>query len=114
MTGGTMRRETASLVGSDGLVLLRQYNIRLGFFGAHGITVQEGLTDVSAAEAETKRPLVRMCRRAIAVLDSSKWGRVGLASFADLNDIQTIITDRLAPESILNEMRGLGIEIIVV
>jgi len=114
MPGGTMRRETASLVGSDGLGLLRQYNIRLGFFGAHGITLEDGLTDVSAAEAETKRPLVRMCRQVIAVLDASKWGRVGLASFADLKDVQTIITDRHAPESMLQQVRALGVNITIV
>ena len=92
-----MRRETASLVGIDGISLLQKYNIRLGFFGAHGLTLEEGLTDVSAAEAETKSPLVGMCRQVIAVLDASKWGRVGLASFADLRAVQTVITDLQAP-----------------
>ena len=114
MPGGTLRRETASLVGSDGLDLLRQYNIRLGFFGAHGITLEDGLTDVSAAEAETKRPLVHMCRQVIAVLDASKWGRVGLASFADLKDVQTIITDLHAPERMLQQVRALGIDVTIV
>jgi DeoR family transcriptional regulator of aga operon/DeoR family fructose operon transcriptional repressor len=113
MPGGTLRRETASLVGVGGVEILRQYNIRLGFFGAHGITLEEGLTDVSAAEAETKRPLVGMCRRVIAVLDASKWGRVGVASFAGLQDVQTVITDRQAPEDLVGQVRAAGIEVLV-
>ena len=39
MTGGRVRRDTASLVGTDGLDALRKFNIQKGFFGAHGITV---------------------------------------------------------------------------
>src|SRR5574341_313237 len=81
MVGGTLRRDTASMVGTDGLEMLRKFNIQKGFFGAHGISLAEGLTDVSADEAEMKRPLVAMCRQVIAVLDATKWGRVGLASF---------------------------------
>ena len=39
MTGGTLQRETASLVGIHALDLVRQLNIRRGFFGAHGISL---------------------------------------------------------------------------
>ncbi len=45
--GGTLRRDTASLVGTQGLDILKHYNLRKGFFGAHGVTAGEGLTDVS-------------------------------------------------------------------
>jgi DeoR family transcriptional regulator of aga operon/DeoR family fructose operon transcriptional repressor len=114
MPGGTLRRETASLIGVDGLEILQKFNIQKGFFGAHGINLPEGLTDVSADEAEVKRPLVAMCRRVIAVLDATKWGRVGLASFADLEDIDCIITDHHAPADLVDQVRALGIEVILV
>jgi len=114
MPGGTLRRETASLIGVDGLEILQKFNIQKGFFGAHGISLLEGLTDVSADEAEVKRPLVAMCRQVIAVLDATKWGRVGLASFADLEDIDCIITDRHAPADLVEQVRALGVEVILV
>ncbi|MCL4505778.1 MAG: DeoR/GlpR family DNA-binding transcription regulator [Chloroflexi bacterium] len=114
MPGGQLRRETVSLIGVDGLDMLRKFNIQKGFFGAHGLSVPEGLTDVSAAEAEVKRPLVAMCKQLIAVLDATKWGRVGLASFATIHDINTVITDSLAPCAAIEEVRARGIEVIVV
>jgi DeoR/GlpR family transcriptional regulator of sugar metabolism len=114
MPGGQLRRETASLIGADGLEMLRKFNIQKGFFGAHGLSVPEGLTDVSAAEAEVKRPLVAMCRQVIAVLDATKWGRVGLASFAHIEEINTVITDSHAPPAHIEEVRARGIEVIVV
>ncbi|MCS7061986.1 MAG: DeoR/GlpR family DNA-binding transcription regulator, partial [Anaerolineae bacterium] len=62
MPGGVLRRETASLIRSDSLESLRKFNIQKGFFGAHGLNDPEGLTDVSADEAEMKQPMVAMCR----------------------------------------------------
>lgn len=114
MPGGALQNDTASLIGIDGLELLRKFNIQKGFFGAHGINVPEGLTDVSADEAEVKRKLVAMCRQNIIVLDATKWGQVGLASFAQLNEINTIITDAHVPTELVEQVRSLGIEIIIV
>jgi DeoR family transcriptional regulator of aga operon len=114
MPGGQLRRETVSLIGADGLEILRKLNIQKGFFGAHGLSVPEGLTDVSAAEAEVKRPLVAMCKQVVAVLDATKWGRVGLASFATISEIDIVITDSLAPSARIEEVRGCGIQVITV
>jgi DeoR/GlpR family transcriptional regulator of sugar metabolism len=114
MPGGTLRRDTASLVGTDGIEMLHKFNIQKGFFGAHGINFPEGLTDVSANEAEVKRPLVAMCRQVIAVLDATKWGRVGLTSFARLEEIDTVITTSDAPTEMVERVRSLGIEVVLV
>jgi DeoR/GlpR family transcriptional regulator of sugar metabolism len=112
--GGTLRRDTASLVGTAGLEMLRKFNIQKGFFGAHGISLPEGLTDVSADEAEVKRPLVAMCRQVIAVLDATKWGQVGLASFARLEQIKSVITDLHAPADLVEQVRSSGVEVVLV
>jgi len=114
VTGGTLRRETMSLVGTEWLESVRKFNVQKGFFGAHGISLAEGLTDVSADEAEVKRPLVAMCRQAIAVLDATKWGRAGVASFASLEQVSTVITDAHAPADLVAQVRARGIEVTVV
>ncbi len=113
LMGGTLRRETASLVGGESMGSLRRFNIQKGFFGAHGISVTEGLTDVSLAEAEVKRPVIAMSRQVIAVLDSTKWGRVGLASFANLTQVHRIITDSHAPVELIAPVREAGLEIVL-
>ncbi len=112
VTGGTLQRETISLVGVDGLEMLRKLNIRCGFFGAHGLSDPEGLTDVSAAEAEVKRQVVGMCRQVVGIIDATKWGRAGLASFARLDEIDVLVTDKLAPAELVHHFGGLGIKII--
>jgi DeoR family transcriptional regulator of aga operon/DeoR family fructose operon transcriptional repressor len=106
--GGILQRDTVSLMGLDGLGLLKKYNIKSGFFGAHGLSFPEGLTDVSAGEAEIKRQVVEACRQVIAIIDGTKWGRVGPASFARPQDLHTIITDQRAPASLVEQARALG------
>jgi DeoR/GlpR family transcriptional regulator of sugar metabolism len=55
-----------------------------------------------------------MCRRVIAVLDATKWGQVGVASFADLQQIDTVITDCHAPTDLVDQVRALGVEVVLV
>ncbi len=114
MPGGMLRRDTASLIGADGLYALQKYYIQKGFFGAHGLSLPEGLTDVSEAEAEVKRPVAAMCRQVVAVLDATKWGQVGLASFAGPSDVDCVISDNNAPADMVAAVRALGIEVVLV
>lgn len=110
--GGIYQRDTDSLVGLKGIEMLRQFHIQKGFFGAHGISYPEGLTDVSYTEAELKREVIKMCRKAIAIVDSSKWNRVGFSSFARLEDISAVVTDTKPPEPWEEKLAALGISLI--
>jgi DeoR/GlpR family transcriptional regulator of sugar metabolism len=114
MTGGSLQRETASLIGVNGLEVVAGFNIRRGFFGAHGITPADGLTDVSADIAAVKRPFVALCRTVIAVLDATKWGRVGIASFAALPDVDMVLTTAGAPAPLVEAVRAAGVDVEVV
>ncbi len=114
MTGGTLQRETVSLMGTDGLVVLSKYNIKTGFFGAHGLSFPEGLTDVSPGEADVKRAVVATCRQVVALIDATKWGRVGPASFARPEDLNVIVTDAQAPAELVEQARALGTRVVQV
>ncbi|MCS6826902.1 MAG: DeoR/GlpR family DNA-binding transcription regulator [Caldilinea sp.] len=114
LVGGALQRETASFIGAHGLAEVAKFNLQKGFFGAHGIDLVAGLTDVSPDEAAVKRPIAAMCRQVIAVLDATKWGRVGVASFAGLDQVNAVITDAGAPGELVAALRTRGIEIIVV
>jgi DeoR/GlpR family transcriptional regulator of sugar metabolism len=114
MTGGTLQRETVSLMGTDGLAILHKYNLKTGFFGAHGLSFPEGLTDVSAGEAEVKRQVVALCRQVVALIDATKWGRVGPASFAHPRDLHVIVTDTHAPVGLVEQARALGTRVMQV
>lgn len=112
MVGGVLQRDTMSFTGARGLEEVDGFNLAQGFFGAHGISLEAGLTDVSPEEAAVKRPLVARCRQVIAVLDATKWGRIGVASFAALEQVLSIITDAGAPEALVGQVQARGIAVI--
>ncbi len=113
MPGGALQRDTLSLVGAESLGMLERFNVRAGFFGAHGLSHPEGLTDVSAAEADFKARMLSLCRQVYAVIDHTKWGRAGLASFARLEDVQAVITDQAVSPPLVEKLMELDVEIIL-
>ncbi|MBC8447445.1 MAG: DeoR/GlpR transcriptional regulator [Chloroflexi bacterium] len=114
MPGGLLRSEAFSLVSGMGNDCLAQLNISKGFFGARGLTIDEGLTDVDNFEVEMKRALVAACKEVIAVVDSSKWGHLAVASFASLEQLDHAIADVAAPADMVADLCAQGIEVTLV
>jgi len=99
LTGGT-RTPSDALVGPIADLTIRSLHLDLLFLGCHGIDPVAGLTTPNLAEAETNRAFVQAARKVTVVADHTKWGTVGLCSFADLSEVDTLITDDgLQPEA---------------
>jgi DeoR/GlpR family transcriptional regulator of sugar metabolism len=96
LTGG-LRTPSEALVGPIADLAIRSLHFDLLFLGCHGIDPGAGLTTPNLAESETNRAFVRSARRVIVVADHTKWGIVGLSSFADLDEVDTLVTDRQFP-----------------
>lgn len=113
MPGGFLRRDSVSLVGTEGCDLIGKYNFQKGFFGAKGLTLEEGLTDVNEFEVAIKRDMVAHARQVIAIVDSSKWGQVGFASFASIDQVDCVITDGDAPPDMVAALRQAGVDVVI-
>jgi DeoR family transcriptional regulator of aga operon/DeoR family fructose operon transcriptional repressor len=113
LVGGSLRREGLSLVGPIDCGIIKDIHIRIGFFGARGFTIDEGLTDVNVDEVMTKREMVARCRQVVGVIDANKWGRIATSTFANLDQINTLITDADAPQAAIDDVRQRGVEVII-
>jgi DeoR/GlpR family transcriptional regulator of sugar metabolism len=96
LTGG-VRTPSEALVGPIADLAIRSLHFDLLFLGCHGIDPDAGLTTPNLAESETNRAFVRSARRVVVVADHTKWGIVGLSSFADLDEVDTLVTDERFP-----------------
>ncbi|MFF9125572.1 DeoR/GlpR family DNA-binding transcription regulator [Streptomyces sp. NPDC014889] len=92
LTGG-VRTPSDSLVGPVADQAIAALHFDVLFLGVHGISAEAGLSTPNLAEAETNRRLVQSARRVVVVADHTKWGVVGLSSFASLDRIDTLVTD---------------------
>lgn len=96
LTGG-VRTPSDSLVGPVADQAIAALHFDVLFLGVHGISVEAGLSTPNLAEAETNRRLVQSARRVVVVADHTKWGTVGLSSFAALEQVDTLVTDAGLP-----------------
>ena len=94
--------------------MLGKIHATVGFFGARGITIEQGLTEANLQEADVKRRMLDRCQEVIVVADSSKFGQVTLAPFGELACVQRLVTDTDAPREMLQRIGELGVDIMVV
>ena len=97
LTGG-VRTPSDSLVGPVADQAIGALHFDVLFLGVHGISPEAGLSTPNLAEAETNRRLVQSARRVVVVADHTKWGTVGLSSFATLDQVDTWVTDAGLPK----------------
>jgi len=96
LTGG-VRTPSDALVGPVADLTIRSLHFDLLFLGCYGFDAEAGLTTPNLAEAETNRAFIRVARRVVVLADHTKWGLVSLSSFAQLNEVDVLITDGMLP-----------------
>ena len=96
LTGG-VRTPSDALVGPVADLTIRSLHFDLLFLGCYGFDPDAGLTTPNLAEGETNRTLMRVARRVVVLADHTKWGLVGLSSFAPLNEVDVLVTDDMLP-----------------
>lgn len=100
LTGG-VRTPSEALVGPFATALLRTVHLDIVFMGVHGMDAKAGFTCPNLMEADTDRALIEAGRRLVVVADHTKWGVVGIASIATLDQADVLITDAALPSEAL-------------
>jgi DeoR/GlpR family transcriptional regulator of sugar metabolism len=111
LTGGQLRARAVSLTGALAADLLAKVHANLGFFGAKGLTTSKGLTDINLQEVEMKAAMAAVCERVVAIVDHSKLGEVGLATFVPLHGLALVITDDGADPAMVADLERAGVEV---
>ena len=113
LTGGIVRHGELSMIGDQPVSFFRDYYVDKAFLGVGGLSLEAGLTEFNLEDALVKKALVKSAKEKIVVADSDKFGQVAFSKICYLASIDKIITDRKAPQRMVNEYRDLGIEVIL-
>ncbi len=111
VTGGTLRRDTPSLVDPLADLLLKDITADLAIVGCKGISPTMGVTDDHFPGVSIARRLLETGRRRVIVADASKIGASSVARFWDANDIDLLITERSGDPEMLEQLGDLGVKI---
>ena len=96
--GGSLRRNSLSLIGAAAEEGLKHYYCDKLFIGVDGIDSVNGISTPNMEEAHLNRIMIDVAKEVIVVTDSSKFFRRSFAFIAPLSKINTIITDNNIPE----------------
>jgi DeoR family fructose operon transcriptional repressor len=98
--GGRVRHTTLAAVDSWALGLLRTLTIDMAFLGTNGFSVEHGCTTPDPSESAVKEAMIMAARNRVIMADHSKFGNDQFSKFAELSEIDTVVTEGLDQASI--------------
>lgn len=112
LTGGHFRTPSDALVGPLAESVVKRLHTDLLLLGAHGVDLVYGVSTPNLQEASMNRVLMENTDKIALLFDDSKWGVRALAQIAQLDEIDTVVTNMDSRENELTELRHLGVEVL--
>lgn len=98
--GGNLNREHLSVSGVSATEQIKSINIDVAFIATSGFSEQGGFTNGNFYESELKRNLIARAEQSVLLMDSSKYDRILPYTFANLGDIDYLVSDSELPPSV--------------
>jgi DeoR/GlpR family transcriptional regulator of sugar metabolism len=108
LLGGRVRSRTLATVEHWATAMLAGFVIDLAFVGANGISREHGLTTPDPAVAAVKAQAIGAARRVVFAGVHTKFGGHSFCRFAEVADVDTIVTDTALPASEAHRYSLLG------
>ncbi|AEW98735.1 DeoR/GlpR family DNA-binding transcription regulator [Streptantibioticus cattleyicolor] len=112
LLGGRVRGGTLATVDHSAVRMLAGFVIDLAYLGANGISRGYGLTTPDPAVGEVKAQAVRSARRVVFAGVRGKFGAVSFCRFAEVADLEAIVTDTGLPAAEARRYSMLGPQVI--
>lgn len=113
LAGGVFHRESNIFYSQESLDLVRNTRAEKAFISTGGFDHKMGLTTYFDYEAGIKREMINSARQIILVADSTKFGKISVNHFAEIEDFDIIITDDGLPDEYRKIISDQGIELII-
>lgn len=114
LIGGSLRKNSFSLVGPLAEDVLEEMHADILFLGVDGFDPEVGLTTPNFLESRVNRAMVKASRRVVAVCDSTKFNRRSLSRIVPPSAIHCVITDRNLSLGTAEMLRAQNIEVVLV
>ncbi len=110
---GTLERKTNSFASADTVRALEKYNISKAFMASSGVTHNGMVTNASPLEYEIKKAAIAGSHQKILMIDSSKYGKSGMLTYADLSEMNKVIIDEEVNPALLSLAEKKNVETII-
>lgn len=112
-TGGVLSKELDGFTGSATIDSLSSYRPTKCFIGSCGINITDkSITTFDVEDGNTKKAIMSISKKIFIVMENSKFYVDGTYKFADLYDIDTIITEAAPDKEIITQVNKTNTKII--
>lgn len=109
--GGRVQTNTLAMVDVVAVQTVSRLSVDVVFISCDGLSFSRGLTTPYSDESSLKRSMIEAARRVVAIVDQSKLGNDQLFNFAELDDLDVLITDRRADDDAVRAIEAHGVEV---
>jgi DeoR family fructose operon transcriptional repressor len=109
---GRVRAATQAAVGHSTVEAIERLRADVAFLGTNGISVRHGLSTPDPEEAATKRALVAGAEQIVVLADATKVGQERTVRFADLDDVDVLVTDEAIDTADAKAFEAAGLEVV--
>lgn len=92
-TGGKLLKHSSALVGPQTIESIHKFNPDYAILSCKSLTKDGMITDSNEYEAHIKELMISKANKVILAVDTSKFDKTSLITFAQLSDIDYIVTD---------------------
>lgn len=104
LLGGNLRKNYHCTVGPQNIEMLSHLTVDKLFLATDGISLERGLSTTDITQAEVKKAMIRSANEVYLLADRTKLGRVALARFGDLHDLDGWVVE--SPEGLPLDVLG--------
>ena len=112
--GGALHENTLMFESPESVQLIRRYRANKAFISASGVSDRLGVTCSNTYEVDTKKAAIASSLTRILLADSSKFGSIRPAHFAEIGEFDVVITDTELPEEAADRIRALKVGLTLV
>jgi DeoR family transcriptional regulator, fructose operon transcriptional repressor len=112
VSGGVIYPRLGVLVGPMAVDAFSRIHADVAIMSSGGLTL-EGITNSHGLLIDIQRAMIHAAQKVIFCLDHTKFGRRSLLPLCDLSLVDAIVTDGGAPLDLVEQLRGLGVEVMI-
>jgi DeoR/GlpR family transcriptional regulator of sugar metabolism len=109
LIGGIVNNESSSVTGLLSERIIEELHIQKAFLSCSGFSLERGLTEVLLSEAQIKRKAIESSQQLFALVDSTKFGKEDLTSFARPEKINRLFTDQQLSSEWAERLKAVGV-----
>jgi DeoR family transcriptional regulator of aga operon len=111
--GGTLRTDSASIVGRFAEEMLGQLFADKLFMGGAACDPEYGISGSNLEEATLNKAMLGIAREVIFVADASKFDKRSMSRIASFSEIHTVISDVSMPREVQDKIRAFGCKLLL-